>query len=87
MVCFTPQLLQTLSAIYPDAIKEIVSLLQTAKGTKLEITVVINADHAHNRKSWHSISGIIVFAGHTPGVWISKQATSIRSSFDLWCQI
>ena len=60
------------SAIYPDATKEIDSLLPTPKGTELEITVVVDADHAHDRKSHCSILGIIVFVGRTPVVWISK---------------
>jgi hypothetical protein len=78
------------SAIYPDAAKEIDSLLPTAKGIKLEITVVIDADHAHDRKFCHSILGIIVFVGHTPVVWISKwqgsvQALTYGAEFNAMC--
>jgi hypothetical protein len=46
----------------------------------LEITVVVDADHAHDRKSHCStILGIIVFVGHTPVVWISKQQGSVQA--------
>jgi hypothetical protein len=47
----------------------------------LENTVIVDADHAHDRKSHHSIcSGIFAFVGRTPAVLISKHQGSIEAS-------
>jgi hypothetical protein len=59
-------------AIYPNAIEEIDSCLLIPKGHELKITAIVDADHAHNRKSRRSITGIILLVGHTPVVWIRK---------------
>ena len=46
----------------------------------MQITAVVDADHAHDRQTRRSISGIIIFVGRTPVVWISKRQGSVQAS-------
>ena len=57
---------------YSNATEEVPEDLPEVMGEMLETSIFFDADHAHDRRTWHLISGIIVFVGSTPVVWISK---------------
>ncbi len=66
---------------YPDAKEEIDGKFPIAFGDKeLPITIFVDSDHAHDRKTRRSISGLIAFIGSTPVNWFSKRQGAIASS-------
>ena len=68
------------SAIYPDAAEELDSKLPEPLGPELDITALMDADHAHDYATRRSVSGIILFVGRTPVVWMSKRQSSTQAS-------
>ena len=64
---------------YRDA-KEDLDNLPPAYGRKLQITVLCDSDHAHDKSTRRSITGIIVFVGSTPVLWLSKRQGSVATS-------
>ena len=47
---------------------------------ELDIHNFVDADHAHDKVTGRSVTGMILFVGSTPVVWISKQQTSVQTS-------
>ena len=47
---------------------------------EFEITVHVDADHAHDKTTSRSIAGIIVFVGSTPVFSSSKRQSSVQTS-------
>ena len=56
------------------------SKLPESLGPKLDITALMNANHAHDHATHHSVSGIILFVERTPVVWKSKRQSSTQAS-------
>ena len=48
--------------------------------SELSLTVFSDSDHAHDKKTGRSITGIIAFLGSTPIVWSLKRQTSVQKS-------
>ena len=46
----------------------------------LKITCYVDADHARNTVTRHSVTGILLFINNTPLVWISKQQSTVETS-------
>ena len=69
-----------LDSQYPDAAEEIDDNLPPARGEELATTIWCDSDHAHDKKTRRSITGIIVCLGRTPIHWISKRQGAIASS-------
>jgi hypothetical protein len=65
---------------YPDAQEDVDSKVPKAYGKELETSIFFDLDHAHNHKTRHSITGLIVFAGRTPVSWSSKRQGCISTS-------
>jgi hypothetical protein len=65
---------------YPDAKEEVDPGLPTPYGDELETSVFFDADHAHDIMTRRSISGLIVFVGSTPVLWISRRQGCIATS-------
>lgn len=68
------------SAIYPDAGEEIDDHLPDPYGEELDITCLVDADHAHDAATRRSISGFLIFVGRTPVVWVSRRQGSTQAS-------
>jgi regulator of RNase E activity RraA len=47
---------------------------------KMEITVFVDSDHAHDKVTRRSITGMIIFVGRTPVVYSSKRQGAIETS-------
>lgn len=62
---------------YPDASEEIDPNLPKPLGEELQSTVFSDADHTHDLKTHHSITGLIVWVGLTPIHWLIKR--NVRS--------
>jgi len=65
---------------YRDAIEEKDPKLPKAYGDELETSIFFDSDHAHDRKTLRSISGILGFVGSTPVMWMSRRQGAIASS-------
>jgi Reverse transcriptase (RNA-dependent DNA polymerase) len=65
---------------YPDAEEEIPTDLPKSKGPKVQMTVYVDADHAHDLVTRRSITGILVMLNNTPIRWVSKHQNTVETS-------
>jgi hypothetical protein len=65
---------------YSYASEEIDQMFPTPIGTELAVTIFFDSDHAHDKITGRSISGIIVMVGRTPVIWKSKRQGAIQTS-------
>ena len=65
---------------YNDAKEDIGNGHPPPRGRELQVTVMCDSDHAHDQKTRRSITGIIVFIGSTPVLWLSKRQGAIATS-------
>ena len=66
--------------IYPDAEEELPPDMPEAFGKKVRMTVYVDADHAHDKVTRRSVTGILVFLNNTPIRWISKRQKTVETS-------
>ena len=65
---------------YPDAKEELDPGFPPSFGPILETSILVDSDHAHDKKTHRSITGLLAFVGSTPVIWLSKRQGSIASS-------
>jgi hypothetical protein len=65
---------------YPDASEDIPNDMLEPKGMEARLTVYVDADHARNKVSRRSVTGIIMLLNNTPLVWISKRQKTVETS-------
>jgi hypothetical protein len=53
---------------------------EPTSGRKTQITVLVDADHAHCAVTRRSVTGILVFVNSTPVRWYSKMQKTIETS-------
>ena len=70
----------TWKEFYPDAEEELPPNMPIAKGAKAKITVYVDADHAHDKVTRRSVTGIILFVNGTPVKWVSKRQKTVETS-------
>jgi hypothetical protein len=72
---------------YPEA-EEVVpeDRPEPTPGRKAQITVLVDADHAHCAVTRRSIMGILVFVNSTPVRWYSKLQRTVETS-TYWVRI
>jgi len=58
--------------MYPNAEEEIPKEMPTPMGMATCITCFVDADHAHDKVTRRSVTGIIMFINNTPIKWITK---------------
>ena len=64
---------------YPDAKEEMDPGFPTPYGRELSTTLMLDADHAHDKRTRRSLTGIITFVGSTPIGWYSKWQGAVAS--------
>ena len=64
--------------LYPDAREETPPGQPTAGKRKAQITIYVDADHAHDQVTQRSVTGIILFINGTPVRWLSKRQKTWR---------
>jgi hypothetical protein len=47
---------------------------------EMELHIFVDADHAHDKVTGRSITGLISFLGSTPLTWMSKRQTTVQTS-------
>jgi len=50
------------------------------RGLEVQVNCFVDADHAGNRITRRSHTGILIFINHSPIVWYSKSQTTVESS-------
>jgi hypothetical protein len=65
---------------FPDSGEEITMDLPPEKGSRVKMTVYVDADHAHDLVTRRSITGILVMLNNTPIRWISKRQKTVETS-------
>ena len=51
-----------------------------SKGDEFNPTLCVDADHAHDRVTRRSITGLIAFLGSTPILWTAKRQGTVETS-------
>ena len=69
-----------LKELYPDACQTIPYDMPEPLGESVFVTCFVDADHAGNRVTRRSHSGIIIFVNSAPIVWYSKRQNTVESS-------
>ena len=62
-----------LSEEYPDATEEVDNDLPEPLIDEIMVTLMVDSDHAHDKVTRRSITGILVFLKRTPVYWSSKR--------------
>ena len=65
---------------YPDAVEEIDQGIPDPLVDEMEITVFVDSDHAHDKMTRRSITGIMIFVGRTPVFYSSKRQGAVETS-------
>ena len=65
---------------YPDAEEELPPDQPTPLDTKAQITIYVDADHAHDTVTRRSVTGIMVFVNQTLVRYISKRQKTVETS-------
>ena len=65
---------------YPDAYEELDPSFPKPFGPCLQQTFLVDSDHAHDKVTRKSLTGLIGFVGSTPVIWFSRRQGSIASS-------
>ena len=66
--------------IYPDAIDELPHDMPEPLGNPVDITIFVDADHAGNRVTRRSHTGIIIYLNTAPVLWFSKRQNTVETS-------
>ena len=65
--------------LYPDAEEDIPSDMPTPKGKEARITVFVDADHACDKVTRRSVTGILVLINNTPIKYICKRQKTVET--------
>jgi len=65
---------------YPNATEELLPDMVPPMGKPAQITCYVDADHAHDKITCRSVTGILLFINGTPIKWISKRQKTVESS-------
>ena len=69
-----------LHEFYPEAAEEIDKKVPTPLMKEMEITAFVDSDHAHDKLTRRSITGILILVGRTPALIYSKRQGAIETS-------
>ena len=65
---------------YPDAVENIPDYMLPPKGKEAKLTGYLDADHARDKVTCRSVTGIIVLSNNTPILWLSKRQKTVETS-------
>ena len=69
-----------LQELYPNATEELDTALPPPLMNELDITAFVDSDHAHDKVTRRSITGILILVGRTPVFIFSKRQGAIETS-------
>ena len=65
---------------YPDASEDIPDKAPTPKGNLARLTCYVDADHARDKVTRKSVTGIVLLFNKTPLTWVSKRQKTVETS-------
>ena len=68
------------SDLYPDAAELLPPNMPTPRGKAVQLNVFVDADHASNRVTRRSHTGILIYLNRAPIVWFSKRQNTVETS-------
>jgi len=68
------------SEFYEDTEEDIPYDMPQSSGCMVKLTAIVDADHARDKVTRHSVSGIIILANNTPIMWMSKRQKTVEMS-------
>ena len=71
---------ETMKRLYPDATEDLPPNMPERLGKEIQINAFVDADHAGDRVTRRSQTGIIIFLGMAPIIWFSKRQNSVEVS-------
>ena len=71
---------ELMKQLYPDAENLIPPGMPAPRGNAVDINVFVDADHAGNKVTRRSHTGIIVYVNSAPIIWFSKRQNNVESS-------
>ena len=71
---------ESMRALYPDAIEDLPPNAPESRGNSVQINCFVDSDHAGDRMTRRSQSGIILYCNSAPIVWHSKRQNTAESS-------
>ena len=77
---FSKNYVNTLRDDYPEASEELDVNLPRAMIDELTVTAFVDSDHAHDKLTRRSVTGMIILVGRTPIFFSSKRQGSIETS-------
>jgi hypothetical protein len=77
---FSKDFEKELASAYPEAAEEVDRKIPDPLVDEMEITVFVDSDHAHDKVTRRSITGIFIFVGRTPVFYQSKRQGAIETS-------
>ena len=69
-----------LREIYTDAVDEVPHNCPEPRGNGIDLNVFVDADHAGNKVTRRSHTGIIIFCNLSPILWYSKRQNTVETS-------
>jgi len=69
-----------MQTIYRDAIEDLPDNAPEALGKPIQLNVYSDADHAGNKVTRRSQTGILIYANMAPMIWFSKRQNTVESS-------
>ena len=66
--------------LHPDSHEDLPHDMPEARGIEVDVNVFVDADHAGNKITRRSHTGIILFCNMTPIVWYSKRQNTVETS-------
>jgi hypothetical protein len=77
---FEKDYVSELQEAYPDACEEVGTNVPEPLIDELAITVFVDSDHAHDKITRRSVTGIMIFVGRTPIFFSSKRQGAVETS-------
>ena len=65
---------------YPEAKEELDKGFPPSFGPPLQTSIMVDSDHAHDKKTRRSLTGMLIYVGSTPVAWTSKRQATVASS-------
>ena len=66
--------------LYPDATQLLPHNIPEPRGEEVDVNLFVDADHAGNRVTRRSHTGIIIMLNMAPVMWYSKKQNTIETS-------
>ena len=71
---------QNWKEMYPDAVEDIPENIPEPLGKSLNITAFVDADHARDKVTCRSVTGVLLMLNNTPIQWVSKRQKTVETS-------